>query len=757
VNNPKLTFEVEPALEAELARFREQRALLDRTELIAHIGHYEWSYQLDCLLACSEEYARIHDMSVKEVLRAHDSLEGFMRQIHPDDVDSFEQASETLRREHAVDRVYRLRCQSGEIRYIRECAVEVIDDQGDAIGAFGILQDISDTVRYERDLEYRDELARQSEALTDIGHFIYDEENQHYVYVSDGLARIYGTTAEGYMRDVSSFEDDLADILPEDRERVAQAYLACIDNGKDCVLEFRIRRDDGSVRWLRELTCAKKTRDGRVIQTLGAVQDITQRKQAESELLFKDELANQAEALTDIGHFVFDERDERYVYVSEGYARIYGSSADAFKGQKCRVSDYLSGIFVEDRERVAAEYRRFVEDGNDCALEYRIVRPDGSIRWLRELSRARIVHDGKVRETLGVIQDITPQKSIEQELLYKDELASQAEAITEIGHFIFDQVSETYSYLSPGFARIHGLSVEEYKSTVNSRNDDIDDLHAEDYERVLAAYNRHRQMGEDLNIEYRIYRSDGAIRWIREQVTLVRGPGGEPRQSIGVIQDITEQKNTEKHLREARDSLEQMVKNRTRKLAETVRQLQAEIKEREKVSAELAFLANHDALTGLPSLRLCKDRLDHSLAEARRKRQLSSVMFLDLDGFKEVNDAHGHEFGDRVLKTIAERITEEIRETDTVARIGGDEFVIISSGLPDRSIAERIATSLIRHISQPVSIEADEVAVSASIGIAFYPGDGDTAEELIRSADQAMYWVKHRGKNNFGFAGSRES
>ena len=356
-----------------------------------------------------------------------------------------------------------------------------------------------------------------------------------------------------------------------------------------------------------------------------------------------------------------------------------------------------------------------------------------------------------------MIQDITPQKIIEQELLYKDELASQAEAITEIGHFIFDQVSETYAYLSPGFARIHGLSVEEYKSTVNSRNDDIDDLHAEDYERVLEAYDQHRRTGEDLNIEYRIYRSDGAIRWIREQVTSVPGPGGEPRESIGVIQDITEQKNTEKHLREARDSLEQMVKNRTRKLAETVGQLQAEIKEREKISAELAFLANHDALTGLPSLRLCKDRLDHSLAEARRKRQLSSVMFLDLDGFKEVNDAHGHEFGDRVLKTISERITEEIRETDTVARIGGDEFVIISSGLPDRSIAERIASSLIRHISRPLRIEADEVTVSASIGIAFYPGDGSTAEELIRSADQAMYRVKHRGKNNFGFAGGHES
>ena len=181
-----------------------------------------------------------------------------------------------------------------------------------------------------------------------------------------------------------------------------------------------------------------------------------------------------------------------------------------------------------------------------------------------------------------------------------------------------------------------------------------------------------------------------------------------------------------------------------------------EIENREKIAAELDFLANHDALTGLPSLRLCKDRLDQSLAEARRNRQTSAVMFVDLDGFKEINDQHGHDIGDLVLKMTAGRIKTEIRETDTVARIGGDEFVIILSSLPETAIAERIAATVIAQVARPLQIKDIEVEITASIGISLYPEHGTTAEKLIRSADKAMYQVKREGKNSFGFVNSAD-
>jgi diguanylate cyclase (GGDEF)-like protein len=253
-----------------------------------------------------------------------------------------------------------------------------------------------------------------------------------------------------------------------------------------------------------------------------------------------------------------------------------------------------------------------------------------------------------------------------------------------------------------------------------------------------------------------LQRGDGEVRWVREMGKALVMTHGIPEQTIGVLQDITEQKNTEQEIIKARDTLEQQVVERTRELANTVQQLQVEIEEREKIAAELDFLANHDALTGLPSLRLCKDRLDQSLADARRNRQTSAVMFLDLDEFKKINDQYGHEFGDLVLKATAGRIRDEIRETDTVARIGGDEFVIILSSLPEDNIAERIATNVIKQITRPIEINNIEVAVSASIGISLYPENGITAEELIRSADKAMYRVKHDGKNDFGFVRSKQ-
>jgi diguanylate cyclase (GGDEF)-like protein/PAS domain S-box-containing protein len=616
---------VGPALEAELSRFRQHQALLDKTELIAHIGHYEWSYELGCLLSCSEEYARMHDMSVAEVMEAHSSLEGVFRQVHADDLEKFRQSGDDIRQKHTLDRDYRLVLESGEVRHIREFAVEVNDEHGAAIGIFGILQDISDSVRYERDLEYRDELARQSEALTDIGHFIFDEDNQRYEYVSEGLARIYGTTAEAYMRDVRSVEDDLADVIPEDRERVAEAYREFVANGEDCELEFRVQHEDGSIRWVRELSRAKLTRDGRVTQTLGVAQDITRQKQIEDELRYKDALANQAESITDIGHFIFDEINQKYLFVSPGLARIHGLEPDALVTRIVSWDTDSALVHADDRDRVRKAYHRFLAGAGDWQVDYRMIRPDGEIRWIREMGRA---------------------------------------------------------------------------------------------------YSMNR---------------------------------GFPEQTIGVLQDITEQKLAEQEILEAKENLEQQVVERTRELASTVKQLQEKNAEYEKIARELDFLANHDALTGLPSLRLCKDRLGHSLAEARRNRQSSAVMFLDLDGFKAINDEHGHEFGDRVLQLIAPRIRNAIRETDTVARIGGDEFVVILSCLPDTDIAERIATSLIEDIARPLEIDGIETRVSSSVGISFYPDDGETPEELIRSADKAMYAIKRNGKNNFGFAGSRRA
>ena len=473
-------------------------------------------------------------------------------------------------------------------------------------------------------------------------------------------------------------------------------------------------------------------------------------------LRHRELLLDATEQLAHIGHCEWDFENHAIQSCSDGYARIFNRTVEEIIASQTSWDMVLESIHPEDRELYVSSYESQKQAGTH-EIEYRILRSDGEVRYIYETGAVEFDDAGMAIAAFGLLQDVTERKYHEQELENREALAQQVEAITDIGHFIYDLTTDTYIYISPGFAHIHGVTAEEYMSMVSSREDDIEDVHADDYQRLIEAYDKHEKNGEDINIEYRIHRSDGEIRWIREQGTALRSPNGEYIQSIGVLQDITKQVNTENSLREARDSLEVMVRRRTRKLADTVNQLEEEIREREKIAAELDMLANHDALTGLPSLRLCKDRLNHSLAEARRNRQMSAVMFLDLDGFKAINDQHGHEFGDLVLKATADRIRDGIRETDTVARIGGDEFVVILSSLPDITIVERIASGLIQQIAQSIFIETIEVSISASIGIAFYPENGSTAEELIREADKAMYQIKHQGKNNFGYIQSDTS
>ncbi len=739
-------------LEAELERYRRRLALYDAAGLAAKIGHYEWNYVDDCLESCSEEYARIFDMSVDEALAAQSDWESTIVAVHPDDRELYRRGYAQLRDDGELDAVYRIVLPGGQTRHLREYGTVMRDDAGKPVGCFGIIQDITQQVRHESDLEYRDELARQAESITDIGHFIYDENRDRYIYISDGMARIYGTSPEAYMQAVQSSEDDLADIVDEDRARVREEYDRYMETGEDCAIEYRIRRADGRIRWIRELTTAKRREEGRVSQTLGVVQDITDRIEREQELVFKDTIASQAEALIEFGYFLFNERENRHLYVSPGQARILGMEVDEFHRKIVSNEDYFAYVHEDDRPMVQKVYFEDVHGDDGYHIEYRVCRPDGEIRWVVEIGQNYTSDDEGVIESIGVVQDITERMQTEQELKFRDALATQAEAITDIGHFVYDEIKQRYLFASPGLARIHGLDDETLLTRAISWDGDLVMVHPEDRERVKKVYDEFLVRGGDWQVEYRLICADGETRWVREIGQAHSMNHGIPQQTIGVLQDITAQKVAEQEIIDARDTLEQQVVERTRELANTVKQLEEEVEERKKIAAELDFLANHDALTGLPSLRLCKDRLAQSLAESRRNRQTSVVMFVDLDGFKNINDDHGHETGDQVLKAVADRIRHEIRETDTVARIGGDEFVIILTSLPEISIAERIAAGLIERVAEPIRIDADVFNVGASVGISLYPQHGTTAEELIRAADKAMYTVKRGGKNGFGFA-----
>lgn len=167
--------------------------------------------------------------------------------------------------------------------------------------------------------------------------------------------------------------------------------------------------------------------------------------------------------------------------------------------------------------------------------------------------------------------------------------------------------------------------------------------------------------------------------------------------------------------------------------------------------ATLQDQATHDALTGLPNRVLFNERLTHMLAEARRYDQTIAVMYMDLDHFKLINDTFGHNSGDMLLKQVSARLTDILREMDTVCRMGGDEFTLLLSHITEPKDAALVAEKIISEFRRPFRLEDCEVSVSTSIGIVIYPSDGSDAETLLKRADTAMYRAKEKGRNRYHF------
>ena len=176
-----------------------------------------------------------------------------------------------------------------------------------------------------------------------------------------------------------------------------------------------------------------------------------------------------------------------------------------------------------------------------------------------------------------------------------------------------------------------------------------------------------------------------------------------------------------------------------------------DVQERVEADRRIRHLAHHDPLTGLPNRILLRDRLGVALAQARRQALLTCLLLVDLDRFKEINDQHGHDAGDAVLVEVGRRIALCVREGDTVARLGGDEFVVVLSGLRARDHCAVIAQKLIDALAAPIAHGGQALSVGASIGIAVFPDDATDADRLMKCADAAMYRIKVRGGDGFGY------
>jgi len=180
-----------------------------------------------------------------------------------------------------------------------------------------------------------------------------------------------------------------------------------------------------------------------------------------------------------------------------------------------------------------------------------------------------------------------------------------------------------------------------------------------------------------------------------------------------------------------------------------------DITERRQAEARIEFLAHHDVLTGLPNRVLLRDRFEQALARAQRSQKLVAMLFLDLDNFKRVNDTLGHVAGDQLLLEAVKRLTHSTRDSDTISRQGGDEFILLLNEIPDMETVERVAADILRLLAEPVEINGHAMNASCSIGIAMYPQDGSDFDSLLQKADTAMYNAKDAGRNTYRFFDDR--
>jgi len=270
------------------------------------------------------------------------------------------------------------------------------------------------------------------------------------------------------------------------------------------------------------------------------------------------------------------------------------------------------------------------------------------------------------------------------------------------------QLDHPIVYVNPAFERITGYSADEVIGR-SGRFLVRDDLNQKGLNEIRNALRGHR----DGHAVLRNYRKDGQLFWNELNIAPVRDEdGGMTTHFVSIINDVT-----------ARITYEQ----------------------------QLEYHATHDGLTGLANRSLLNDRIDQAIARARHGQRLVGVLLLDLDRFKLINDGFGHLPADNLLRAVSERLSSCVRDTDTVARLGGDEFVVVVTDIEDADDVAIVGAKILRTLAQPLTVEEKEVFVTASIGIAMYPRDGEHGESLLRNADMAMYRVKEHGRNNYRF------
>ncbi len=470
---------------------------------------------------------------------------------------------------------------------------------------------------------------------------------------------------------------------------VLTRQLGIIQSTTDLTVDVSTQRNDEIGELSREF--------GSMLDQLG--RHIDERRKSEDALRYVEERLQEAQQVAQVGSWEVDLANGLWWWSDELF-RIHGREVAAGPPT---ADGILASVYPDDRDRVERAFRALIEGRSDSnGIEARFVVANGELQHHSVLWNIECAADGRPRRAYGTVSDVSERYRSEEAMRRAAavfETATEGIVVADTTGTIID-VNSAFSSIT-GHAR-EGAIGKKF-GILDSRRHDF-----EFYQRIAAEIEQSEKWEGEIWIRHK----DGKA--IPAWVSIGRTAPAEwsTSQIVAVFNDMTERKNAEE---------------------------------------VIARQATYDLLTGIPNRALFIDRLSQETLRAERNGRGVGLIFIDLDDFKKVNDTFGHSAGDEVLRMAAERITKSIRNVDTAARVGGDEFAVIAPKLSDVIDAEPIAQRILSSLATPMKVHGQDVVTTASIGIAIYPTDSEDGEGLLRDADIAMYRSKHGGGNAIEF------
>lgn len=599
---------------------------------------------------------------------------------------------ETFQRHGKVDRLP-LTAQRRGVRIPGLMSARSVLVDGEDCFVF-VFHDMTEAQRTSDELRALNGLLQQAGRLARLGAW-EDVRGQGLVYWSDVCFDIHG------MPPGSPLPADYIDrmVAPAYRETLRNHFRSSILERAEWSLELEVHHTDGRLIWVRARG-EPVVENGRVTRVRGVMQDIDEAKRASERLRQSEERFSRIFQLMPFPMGLSRRSDGEYLDVNPAWEALLGIPREEAVG---RTAVQLGVFTQEARQRLMQAFDRV-----DPQTSHEVTLNARSGDRLTVLQSMRAIDFGGEPCWLFSVHDITDRKRQEEQIREREELLSLTISAASLGLWDWDMERGTIT----GDARWAAMQGRTPGPVAQTSVQWTSAVAGDDIDRITAEVARHAaRPATPFDATWKVPAPHEGTRWVRNLGKIVSfGPDHQPLRMLGVALDVTPQREQEVLLQK---------------------------------------LAHFDALTGLPNRVLLARRLQECMDQARERGTQLGVGYLDLDGFKPVNDRLGHGAGDRLLVMVAGRLTRALRPQDCVARLGGDEFVMLLPDLSGTAECERMLGRVMESISAPYALDTERVVVTASIGYTVFPQDEADADTLLRHADQAMYAAKQAGRNRF--------